>query len=399
MSLVDSLRNLAGTYVATTGNSWRLPEMGASEWISGSTYQNKPLFNYWGDGGTGTGIHTGAQKPGSVLGATYGVEPYTSNNTGVRNDQQYQYPIGPQPNPNPTGAGGGGGVPTGPVPVGDPGPLPGGGGDPLQDYRNTVMQTYGDLEGRLDPWRADQERGVNNLYNSSLQDINLQKKAGLDSLTGQRQRVETNQIRNLKDLSNAIGQSFNTFSNQLGVMGAGDSSAAKTMLPYALSRMEAQQRGGITRQTADAMGGIDEREGQLNNLVMSETNKLNQARMQEMNAIADWFNNAKFQISQMRGQDVRGMAENALNQALQRANEVNQQYTNRQNALRDWATSTAQNIGQLRSNLNAVSDPRLLGNLPQFTGVNAQMTGYTPMNYSAPAGLGFTRDEQDQLFR
>src|SRR5690606_22517144 len=130
----------------------------------------------------------------------------------------------------------------------------------------------------------------------------------LESLMGQRNRVETNQVRNLKDLANSIGQSFNTFSNQLGVMGAGDSSAAKVMLPYALSRFGAQGRGLITRQSADAYAGIDEREADLNKQVMLEISRLDKARMNEMGALSDWFNNARFQIAQMKGQDVRSMA-------------------------------------------------------------------------------------------
>lgn len=261
--------------------------------------------------------------------------------------------------------------------------------DPLQVYRDQLNASYAGLEKNLDPWKQQQEQGIQDIYNSGVTDINLQQQAGLDTLNNQRTKVETNQVRNLKDLATAMGQSFNAFSNQLGVMGAGDSSAAKTMLPYALSRMEAGQRGQITRGSQDAYAGIDEREGQLNNMVLQETNKLNQAKMQEMNAVADWFNNAKFQIAQMKGQDVRGLAENVLMQAIQAADQVNQQYTARQNALRDWATSTATNVGQLKSNLAAVSDPSLLGNLPQMSPVGSRVTGYTPANYAPPVGFGF----------
>lgn len=267
----------------------------------------------------------------------------------------------------------------------------------LGRYQSEVQNTYNDLEGKLDPWRAEQEKGINDLYSSGLADINLQEQSGLQSLSGQRQRTETNQIRNLKDLANSMGQSFNTFSNQLGVMGAGDSSAAKVMLPYALSRLEAGQRGQITRQSADAYAGIDDRESQLKTAVMSETNRLNQTRIQEMNKLGEWFNNAKFQIAQMKGQDVRGLAENVLSQALQEANRINSDYTARQNSLRDWATSVSQNVGQLKSNLAQVSDPSLLGNLPQFAGLNTNMSGYRPANYSAPVGFGFGNTQEEKL--
>ncbi len=263
-----------------------------------------------------------------------------------------------------------------------------------ENYLNTIKSTYRNLEAQLDPWKAQSEGYINEQYNLGKADIDLAKQAGLDALQRQRNLVQTNQVRNLKDLANSIGQSFNTFSNQLGVMGAGDSSAAKVMMPYALSRLEAQQRGGITRQSADAYQGIDERESQLNTAVLQETNRLNQTRMSEMAALADWFNNARFQISQMKGQDLRGLSENILSQALQRAQEINSQYTARQNALRDWATSISQNIGQLKANLGQVTDPRLLGQLPQYQATPTAFSGFTPTNYQAPAGFGFGQDDE-----
>lgn len=268
--------------------------------------------------------------------------------------------------------------------------------DALAGYRNTANSTFNALEGQLDPWRQQSEGYINEQHALGMQDIQSQQQAGMDQLGAQRQRVETNQVRNLKDLANAISQSYNTFSNQLGVMGAGDSSAANVMLPYALSRMEAQQRGGINRASSDAYSGIDDRETQLGHMVTQETNKLNQARMSEMSRLADWFNNARMQVTQMRGNAARAMAENVLQEAINRARSIEDQYAARQNSLRDWATSVSQNVSQLGQNLQAVSNPALLGTLPQFQGVNSTMGGVTPTNYSAPVGFGTGR-EDDRL--
>lgn len=307
--------------------------------------------------------------------------------------------VPPQPQPTNNNGGGGSYIQQTYSPTPQPTPQPEEQRqDPLQAYRDQLNQSYANLENQLTPWKQQQEQGIQDIYNNSLQDINLQKDAGLSSLNNQRGRVETNQVRNLKDLASAMGQSFNSYANQLGVMGAGDSSAAKVMLPYALSRTEAQQRGEITRGSQDAYSGIDERESNLHNMVLQETNNLNKAKMQEMNSIADWFNNAKYQIAQMKGQDVRGMAENVLMQALQAADQVNQQYTARQNSLRDWATSVSTNVGQLKTNLNAVSDPSLLGNLPQMSPVGSRITGYTPANYQAPVGFGFGGNNEEKLY-
>ena len=144
--------------------------------------------------------------------------------------------------PASTGGGNGGGNPT-PTPTGDPKPQ-----EPNQyvQYLNNLYSSLGSaydkMSGELNPMYDRRKQGIEDIYNSGVQNIDLQQQGGLDTLNTQRQGVETNQVRSLKDLSNAITQSYGSFSNQLGNMGAGYSSASILMIPYALSRTEAQQR-------------------------------------------------------------------------------------------------------------------------------------------------------------
>jgi hypothetical protein len=332
----------------------------------------------------------GPLKPGGTIGG------YSPISTSSNYNPAYQGSVlGAGTDSGSGGGSGGGGTPTQETNQNPQGP------DPYQQYLDqmygNLSNSYNQLSGQLDPMRDRRAGEIEGMYNTGLQGIDLQQQAGQQALEGQRGRVTTNQTRNLKDLSNAISQSFNTFSNQLGVMGAGDSSAAKTMMPYALSRLEAGQRGNIARISADKMGEIDERETQLNNAVMQEKNKLEQAKMGEMSALGEWFDNAKMQISQMKLADQRAAGEQAMQIALQRLQSIEQNFANRQNALQSWAMSNAQNLAQLQQNMSAVTDPRLLGQLPQYSNPGASLGNVQAGNFSAPVGFGFGNDELKRL--
>lgn len=264
----------------------------------------------------------------------------------------------------------------------------------LNNLYSSLGSAYDKMSGELNPMYDRRKQGIEDIYNSSLQNIDLQGQAGQDTLNTQKQGVETNQVRNLKDLANAITQSYGTFSNQLGNMGAGDSSASRVMLPYALSRTEAQQRGQINRTTADKIGEINARESALKNSVMQEKNKLDQAKMGEMASLGEWFDNAKMQISQMRLGDAKAAGEQIMTQALNRLNQIQSNYDSKAQALQSWAVSNSQNLSQLKQNMAAMTDPALLGAMPTYnlSGLN-QGQGTTTSATQAPTGFGYGNTE------
>ncbi len=264
----------------------------------------------------------------------------------------------------------------------------------LNNLYSSLGSAYDKMSGDLNPMYDRRKQGIEDIYNSGVQNIDLQGQAGQDTLNTQKQGVETNQVRSLKDLSNAITQSYGQFSNQLGNMGAGDSSAAKVMLPYALSRTEAQQRGQLNRTTADKMGEINARESALKNSVMQEKNKLDQAKMGEMGALGEWFDNAKMQITQMRLGDAKAAGEQVMSQALSRLNQIQSNYDNKASALQSWAVSNSKDLASLKSNMTAMTDPALLGSMPSYdlSGLG-QGTGVTTQASQAPTGFGYGNTE------
>lgn len=258
----------------------------------------------------------------------------------------------------------------------------------------SLGSAYDKMSGDLNPMYDRRKQGIEDIYNSGVQNIDLQGQAGQDTLNTQRQGVETNQVRSLKDLSNAITQSYGSFSNKLGNMGAGDSSASRVMLPYALSRTEAQQRGQLNRTTADQMSKINESEAKLKSDVMIEKNKLEQGKIGEMGALGEWFDNAKMQISQMRLGDAKAAGEQVMSQALSRLNQIQTNYDNKASALQSWAVSNSSNLAQLKSNMSAMTDPALLGSMPSYdlSGLG-QGQGQSTSATQAPTGFGYGNTE------
>lgn len=295
--------------------------------------------------------------------------------------------------PASTGGGNGGGNPT-PTPTGDPKPQ-----EPNQyeQYLNNLYSSlgsaYNTLEGGLTPMYDKRKQGIEDIFNSANQGIDLQGQQGQNTINSQRQGVETNQVRSLKDLASSIPQLFNTFSNQLGNMGAGDSSATRVMLPYALGRVEAGQRGQINRTVADQMGKINDSEAKLKSDVMIEKNKLEQGKMGEMASLGEWFDNAKMQISQMRLGDAKAAGAQVMELALKKLQGIEDTYNNKKTALESWALSNSSNLAQLKQNMSATTDPSLLGANPTYDLSGLNNNNLTTSATQAPTGFGYGNTE------
>lgn len=264
----------------------------------------------------------------------------------------------------------------------------GGGSSYADQLYSSLGSAYNTLEGGLTPMYDKRKQGIEDIFNSANQGIDLQGQQGQNTINSQRQGVETNQVRSLKDLSNAITQSYGSFSNQLGNMGAGDSSASRVMLPYALSRTEAQQRGQLNRTTADQMSKINESEAKLKSDVMIEKNKLEQGKIGEMASLGEWFDNAKMQISQMRLGDAKAAGAQVMELALKKLQGIEDTYNNKKTALESWALSNSSNLAQLKQNMSATTDPSLLGANPTYDLSGLNNNNITTSASQAPVGYG-----------
>lgn len=308
---------------------------------------------------------------------------------------------------------------------------PGGGGQPTQpstpsqpsaeelerqrreaEARGAIESGYSDYFAQLDAMleqglpaqRTAQEELARLQYTGGVEQLQPQLTAGETLLQRQRERTETSQARNLRDLAANLRNAFMTGNIFLGARGAGDSSAAR-MYSYALTKLASQQRGDIMTQTADVMREIGDREMNLQNVYNAEVNRLASERDQKIMSIASWFaeqqnalRGAKAEGALRKGQDLATLSQNLLSAALNQLNFVQQEASNRRAALEQWALNNATSIQQVKANLQQVS--QFQPTLPQAQPIAGQPTiqaggGFNVPGY-APIGYGTRRAEEEE---
>jgi len=292
-----------------------------------------------------------------------------------------------------------------------------GGGGGVSDYeaqaRSAIESGYGDYFAQLDemlnqglPAQQAAQTGIaESQYTGGISALQPQLQAGQTLLGRQRERTETSQARNLRDLAGNLRNAFMTGNVFLGARGAGDSSAAR-QYAYALTKLGSRQRGDIMTQSADIMKEIGDREVNLNNIYNAEVNRLGSERDQKIMSIASWFaeqqnalRQAKATGAVAKGQDLASLSQNLLQAALQQLNFVQQEASNRRSALEQWALNNATSIKEVKANLQQVS--AFQPALPQAQQIAGQPTGLAGGGFNVPAygyGARGTEEEQKSLF-
>lgn len=232
---------------------------------------------------------------------------------------------------------------------------------------------------------------VNNQFQQGLGSLGVSRDTGLTNLQGERESLEANQSKNLRDLAENLRNMFMAGNVYLGSRGAGDSSASN-MYSYALGKVGTKARSDVMNQTSQQMAEIGRRETNLNTIYEQEKRNLETERDNKIYEIANWFETQKNALLSQKGQaglqksqDLANLTKDLLNQAMTALQNVQNQIAQRNQALDSWAISNAQNINQLKSNLQQVGTFK--ANLPQgqLTGGTPQISGgnvYTPINWS-----------------
>lgn len=245
-------------------------------------------------------------------------------------------------------------------------PAPGGssGGDPYASLRNeigsgwdTYINSLNSQLGGLDTQRAGQEQIANAGYQQGINTLGLQKEQGVTALGNERQSLEQNQVRTLRDLVENQRQAFQAGNNFLGTRGASDSSAAN-QYSFALAKEAGRQRGDIMTNTSNQLQEVNQRETNLSNIYNTEVNNLEQTKNSQFGQIAQWFGDAQNNIKQMqasgqlnKNQDLVSLSKDILNQAIAEMNRINTDISGRRSALENWAMTNSKNISELKTNM------------------------------------------------
>ena len=244
-----------------------------------------------------------------------------------------------------------------PAPTGDTG----GGGEP-DAYSQWLDQQYGamfsnldEMESGLTPQRQTQEQIATNTAQMTG-----------NTLTGtygtNRATLESNQAKNLDDLSQYLQSAWQQGNVMLGTRGASDSSAAN-QYSYALAKQGTRQRGDIMQETQRLQTNLKTAfDTEMKNNELDKNNKMLQ--------IAQWFMDAQNQVRGLRAELQAQKSEQILNYALQMVGQAQQVWASNKSTLDQWAANKATNLGQLTQMLQ-----KNTANMPTFQGLNKNIYG------------------------
>jgi hypothetical protein len=215
--------------------------------------------------------------------------------------------------------------------------------DLLQQGLNTgVSQLQGQLSN-LNNQQQLQVKGINDQYSTTSGRLQNQYDTGQDRLRVANEGVTESKERslgNLRDWLQGMGQGY---SNQLGAMGAGDSSATG-LINFALGKQGSRERGNILQDAGTQLNNLNMQgedlrvsfENNMYDLDKWKTDNINQigmsydeARNQINNSITDLQQKAYAEMDLMQ-QAIASLQQLENNYTTQ-ANQLNTQYSNLMN--------------------------------------------------------------------
>lgn len=228
---------------------------------------------------------------------------------------------------------------------------------------------------------------VNQSYGVQKSGIDQQLAQGHANLDLAQQQLDTSKSRGLRDLGNQMRMMINSYGNQAGVMGAGDSSAMP-MLSMALTNEANRNRGDLLQNVSQQQSGINLQGSQLDDNYQQQVKMLDDWKSQQLSSIVNNYASQLQQIQQqtagLEGQKAIDLAYigqgQAANEALQKLQALEAGYNANTNQLQ-----TA--YGQLQAPTTDISkysqqfqvNPVDAGQIQKLNFQN-NAAGYTPDN-------------------
>lgn len=261
----------------------------------------------------------------------------------------------------------GGGVPgvvNNPNP--NPNPNPDSGGPSEYDvmrnnWTNQVNNTYDPLisyldklAGTLPGWKEEKLASINDLFSSQTEELESQKEDQFNKLAANKQEVKDDERVNMKSLGENFRNWLQTGQNQLGVWGAGDSSASG-MYKFALAKQVAKRGTDIARQVAKSINDIKMKEADVQSAFNTAKRELDRWLTTNTQQVKDWFNEKKQAIDTQKATAI-GEKANALAQAemslmqdaynkLQSIQSKAEEYDSK---MKDWAINTMTSLNEYK---------------------------------------------------
>lgn len=224
-------------------------------------------------------------------------------------------------------------------------------GSIFQPLYDNQVNAYQSQMNALPNYQATEEAGVNNTFNPQANTLNDQHAQGQANLDLAQQQLNTNQSQGLRNIGNNLRSALNGYQNQIGVLGAGNSSAAP-LIGYALSQQGNRQMSDFNTGVAQQQSGIDLQHTALEKNFQDQMDGLNSWKSQQLNNIALKYSQQQQAlqnaIANAKGDEARYLAMYGSTALAQQA----------VSDLQNLESGYNDQVGQLNSHLQSVAAPQ-----------------------------------------
>lgn len=265
--------------------------------------------------------------------------------------------------------------------------------------RNAFSNAYNPLFAQLDamagliPQQQQQrEQGIQNMYGSQVGEIQGARDSAMAGLDVSKQQVAQRQAKSVRDLQENMRNLLQAGNIQLGVGGAGDSSA-KDMLSFALSKAAGRSGADISNQAQAMYTDIDMQGNQIKATYDDNLAKLATWRDTNLSEVTKWAQemlmNIESQKATAKGQQAAALAANEtniINNALSRLQQIDDQVSSWNKGIQEWALNRMAQIDDAKAKISGygkytpgqITAQELQGLGDFSTITNNTLLGYNP---------------------
>ena len=221
---------------------------------------------------------------------------------------------------------------------------------------NTAVAGLESQLSSLNPQENVAKANILNQFTTSKNRLDTGYNVGLGNLDSSQNQVNAAKERSLKNLRDSIMMQSQGYANQLGSMGAGDSSAAG-MINYALGQQGARERGNVLEESGAQLTGIQRQREDLERNYQNQTTDLENWKNTTLSDIVTKFQAMRNEISnKIVDARARSFAEqNLVNQAVSELQNLENNYR-----------SQAEQMNQLYQNALAPQNIQIDPSLQQY---------------------------------
>lgn len=267
---------------------------------------------------------------------------------------------------------------------------------------DTYINDLNNLYGGLDTQAGAQENIAQNSYEQSIKDLLANKESSLGDLGLTEQKLQANQVKNLRDIASNIQNQYMAGNVMLGARGAGDSSAAN-QYSYALNRIGSKERGNAMNTAAMGQAEIENQKARLNNIVTQETSRFDTDLSNTKQEISSWLAEQQNAVSQMisqgklnKSKDIASLTQNLLNQALAAYQTKQQEVADKRARLETWAMNNAKKISELAPIMQGIG--QFAPDMYQARTLNGNVSMDAQGNMRGLYGFGTSDEDKNNYF-